>query len=425
VQPGDGVEQSLKKSRKDLLAFFSDLKAFLSMQLVDILFGGNKEEGVEPLPTIMTITQGDCNYANKLSSRITNQVPHATQAARSLMDMLAGLHLAAVAPLAGEEGGGESEGEGEGEGAEAEGEEAEEGAVQDATSKLERVRKALRARLLMQSNAVVDRARDCEERLCQHSLQGKKCRCDWDAAAFDGAGGDVEKFLAHHADVLYPAAEDAVLACLVRACKAVDGCAGLKKLEECVAGLELSQRFDCNVRPPQLGRDDAILAYLGCSAAAFGDSVTLLAGWRAYVRDWKKPAVALSPTAVCAFWRAHVDGRHASLIALGKLALKEFSRPISSACCERIFSYLTHMDANDRQTMGKDLLAMLLFLRGNWRLVHTMVVEEHAADMALRLKESQRSKRRRAAVDERQGEEAQAAAAAAAAAEEAQDAGMR
>lgn len=139
------------------------------------------------------------------------------------------------------------------------------------------------------------------------------------------------------------------------------------------------------------------------------------------MREWKKPASALSPTAVCAFWRAHVNGAHASLRALGKLALKEFSRPISSACCERIFSYLTHMDANDRQTMGKDLLAMLLFLRGNWQLVQTMVAEEHAAYAALRSSEIRRNKRRRAEVDKAQGEEAQAAAAAAAAAQAAEE----
>ena len=135
--------------------------------------------------------------------------------------------------------------------------------------------------------------------------------------------------------------------------------------------------------------------------------------------SWEKPAAQLSPAAVCKYWRAHAAGANASLSELGKQAIKEFSRPISSACCERIFSYLTHMDSSDRQTMGKDLLATLLFLRGNWSLVHLMAEEERRASVALRAAENERSKRQRAAVDDAQGRAAHAAAAQAAAEEEA------
>jgi hypothetical protein len=99
----DDVEQNLKKSRKDLLNFFGDLTVFGALQAVDILFGGSKEEGVESLKTIMAITQGDANYANKLTSRTTGVVPHAAQAARALMVMLSNLHLASVEPVAQEE----------------------------------------------------------------------------------------------------------------------------------------------------------------------------------------------------------------------------------------------------------------------------------------------------------------------------------
>ena len=88
------------------------------------------------------------------------------------------------------------------------------------------------------------------------------------------------------------------------------------------------------------------------------------------MESWAKPAEVLKPRAVCAFWQSFIDGDNLSLRALGKLALKEFSRPISSACCERIFSYLTHMDVSDRATMKKETMGMLLFIRGNWKLVH-------------------------------------------------------
>jgi hypothetical protein len=204
-----------------------------------------------------------------------------------------------------------------------------------------------------------------------------------------------------------------VLDILIKACKSVDACAGLQKLEECVAALELSQHFNCNERPPTLERDDDILAYLGQQDASLHEAGPLIAGWRAYASSWKKPKETLSPRAVCIFWRTYKDGSNPSLKALGALALKEFSRPISAACCERVFSYLTQMDTPDRATMGKKTLQMLLFLRGNWRLVHDMVDEEYAADVVRRAAIAQVHKRRREAV---QGEEAEATAAAAAAA---------
>ena len=103
------------------------------------------------------------------------------------------------------------------------------------------------------------------------------------------------------------------------------------------------------------------MAHLGASNVGFALASQLVAGWESYVAAWKKPAELLNPRAVCAFWRAYADGLNPGLSALRKLAIKDFSRPISSACCERIFSYLTHMDTSDRQTMSKELLTRLLF----------------------------------------------------------------
>ena len=245
------------------------------------------------------------------------------------------------------------------------------------------------------------KARECEE-----PLYGG----DWDAQDFEDQ--QVPKFRTSQED-LYPKSEQAVLDILIKACKSVDACAGLQKLEECVAALELSQHFNCNERPPTLERDDDILAYLGQQDASPHEAGPLIAGWRAYASSWKKPKETLSPRAVCIFWRTYKDGSNPSLKALGALALKEFSRPISAACCERVFSYLTQMDTPDRATMGKKTLQMLLFLRGNWHLVHDMVDEEYAADVIRRAAIAQVHKRRREAV---QGEEAEATAAAAAAA---------
>ena len=122
----------------------------------------------------------------------------------------------------------------------------------------------------------------------------------------------------------------------------------------------------------------------------------------------------LEPRQVFAFWKDYASGPNDALAALGRVALMRFSRPISSACCERIFSYLTHMDASDRQTMGKETLARLLFLRGNWRLVHQMLDEMHAAIVGARQSRAGEGKRRRAADAQDAGAAAQAAALAAA-----------
>ena len=93
--------------------------------------------------------------------------------------------------------------------------------------------------------------------------------------------------------------------------------------------------------------------------------------------------------------------------------MRSFSRPVSSACCERIFSYLEHMDASDRQTTGKATLQRLLFLRGNWRLLAQMTEEEYARRVDT---QAQSQKRQRALAEDTGEAKARAAQAAAAAA---------
>jgi hypothetical protein len=398
-EDGEDVEESLTKSRKELLKYFSSLTIFAAFQLVDIVFGGSKEEGVEKLPTLLTITQGSPNYASTLSSRTTGVVPSAAEAARNLMRLLASLHQCASEP-GGEEGESMEEEEEEGEG---EAVVVDASARQNATAKLQRVQRELHERLEAQTQAVISKARGAEERLYKG---------DWDVEDFENE--DVPKFVASQ-EALYPKVEEVVLFSLVAACKAVDACAGLVKLEECVRGLELSQRFNCNEQPVVLAADNEILAHIGCPDASLHLAIQLCAGYRSYVDNWQKPGTPLEPRQVFAFWKAYAAGPNPSLAALGKVAMRMYSRPISSACCERIFSYLTHMDVSDRQTMGKDTLAMLLFLRGNWRLLHEMIDEQHAANVAAQQARAGAGKRRRADEAMAAGAAAQAAALAAAA----------
>ena len=60
---------------------------------------------------------------------------------------------------------------------------------------------------------------------------------------------------------------------------------------------------------------------------------------------------------------------------IAKYAWYHLLRPISSAAAERIFSYLTHMDTSRRRRMKKTLLALNLYVRGNWRIKNMLVAE--------------------------------------------------
>ena len=65
--------------------------------------------------------------------------------------------------------------------------------------------------------------------------------------------------------------------------------------------------------------------------------------------------------------------------ALAPYAMRQFSRPISSAACERVISFLEHMDRSDRRQMKKETLRLLLFLRGNQDILDQLVQEVNAA----------------------------------------------
>ena len=289
-------------------------------------------------------------------------------------------------------------------------------------AKLDAVRKELEKRAEVQMIAVIELARECKEHL--HLAEEEEEEEEgaeeegWSEAKFKV---EVERFTLQETGKR-KGYVDAVMAALTSACKAVRDARGLKKMEEWVGGLEVSQHFDTN-KKPGVGRegdtDVAILAHLGVPGHPLGER--LIAGWRAYVKHWVKPPQTLPPPAVFEYWKECSQRDSPGMAALGRLAMRSFSRPVSSACCERIFSYLEHMDASDRQTMGKPTLERILFLRGNWRLVTQMIEEEYA-----RRVEVQAGGRKRKRALEEEGAEAKQrakdAAAADAAAKSAADA---
>ena len=155
---------------------------------------------------------------------------------------------------------------------------------------------------------------------------------------------------------------------------AVDGAAGLVKTEECVSGLEASQVFDMNKQPQDIANDAELLAHLNFTGN-YPLTENVLDEWREYVADWRAPSVTMSPTEVYAAWKAKL----ANMPALAPHAMRQFSRPISSAACERVFSFLEHMDRSDRRQMKKETLRLLLFLRGNQDILDQLVQEVNAA----------------------------------------------
>ena len=386
---GDG-DANLVKNRKQLLQFFSNPTIFAAVQLLEMLLGGNEELQVEPLTAIFTMSQGSHKYNTKLESRVTGETPRAAKASRGLLTMLLGL----FAP-----------------------EDADEVTQQNVSGALDSLKAALQKRLEEQSRVVVDTARAAKERLFggvwdEDAFGEPLLVCD----AFESV--DVPKFLAEEAD-RYPAILESVFGVLGKACKAVYEAEGLKKMEECVSGLQASQHFDVNKPPPGskggppgLTSDAEILSYLECSEVAYEKRSYIILAWKAYVAAWTKPmpkraasgedqAKELSPREVYDWWKKRGStSQDTGLRLLCEVAMRSFSRPISAACCERIFSFLEKMDDSDRRSMMKETLRRLLFLRGNWHLLDTMLKEEHAAHVFRHKQAGNKRARRRAAAAE-------------------------
>ena len=81
------------------------------------------------------------------------------------------------------------------------------------------------------------------------------------------------------------------------------------------------------------------------------------------------------PPELYAAWKAEF----ATMPTLAPHAMRQFLRPISSSACERIFSYLTHMDRADRSGTKKETLHLLILLRGNSEILDKLVQEAYAA----------------------------------------------
>jgi len=240
-------------------------------------------------------------------------------------------------------------------------------------ARLKRVFDELRIRAGQQAEAVVKSCKDNG-----HDILDS-------AEPFDEQGAAA--WIADQAVIYTNKVEPKLRAALAAAVLAVDDAAGLVKTEECVSGLEASQVFDMNKQPKDIVNDEELLKHLDFTGN-YPATENVVHEWREYIRDWRAPPAVMSPTEVYAAWKAKV----ASMPTLAPHAMRQFSRPISSAACERVFSFLEHMDRSDRRRMKKETLRLLLFLRGNQEILNQLVEEVNAARVAEDVGNAKRSR---------------------------------
>lgn len=107
--------------------------------------------------------------------------------------------------------------------------------------------------------------------------------------------------------------------------------------------------------------------------------------------DDKEVSSRRDARSVYRYWKTLLVSSSESARALARLALRHWMRPLSSASCERVFSYLTKMDTADRRSTGSSTLRNILMLRGNWRLVRQMLAERAAERVRHDLARSERA----------------------------------
>ena len=336
----NGAEASLTDAKKKLLHYFSKPLHFLAFQLIDIILGGDVGDKTEKLSTLFTITQGNPAYRARLNSSTTGEVPTAVQATRNLLARLKGLHYHWTGADAAMDVGSALE----------------QTEKRNIKGRLQRVFDELQKRAVLQAEAVVE---NCK--IENHDIMDAK-------KPFDQADADewVNDQLGLFKDRLLPKLQSALAAAVL----AVDEAAGLVKTEECVSGLEASQVFDMNIKPKDFADDQDLLRHLSFTRP-YPFTETVVEEWRTYASAWHAPPVRMSPTEVYEGWKA----LHTDMPTLAQHAMRQFSRPISSAACERVFSYMEHMDKPDRRRMKKDTLRTLLFLRGNQGVLENLLEE--------------------------------------------------
>jgi hypothetical protein len=331
------ADMSLAVARQTLLAYFAQPLHFLAFQVIEYFFGGDAGTQVESIKTVFSITQGDPNFAAKLTSKHTGVVPDCVSATKALIDHLIELHY--------------------------KWETRQDHVNADYQAE---VQKGDSDTLTAKSNVI-----DARNRF-RDMLKSKMGRyCDITIDYYKHINADIydeskpfdanvaAKWKVDQMQIYSSKTETILLNAVYKAVHAVDAAEGLQKTLECLKGLEISQAFDVNKKPKTFDLDNKILKHIGGSDHK--QVSMLLSQWKEYASEWKKPDQVLSPTEVYKYWEDNI----ADLNVLAPHAMRMFSRPISAAACERVFSFLEGMNKKDRCNMQGETLRKLLFLRGN------------------------------------------------------------
>lgn len=344
------ADMALSKARKILLDYFSQPKNFLAFQAMQILFGGNADN--ESLKTIFTITQGNPCFEAKLTSKDTGVVPDCVSATTGLLATLKNLHYPSKVlynsvshDFASEVAKGDS-------------------------SLLTRKKKVIDARKRFSDDLEKKMKRYLDVTIEYHKHLGINIFSENEA--FDAAVA--EKWRVDQMQIYTNTTAGIIMAALHEGMRAIQDAEGLKKTEECLEGLKLSQVFDVNKKPPKPFDDDSkLLHYIG--GVGHRNPDLLMEQWREYASEWER--TKLSPAEVYKYWEEKSEQWN----ILGPHAMREFSRPVSSAACERVFSLLEGMNREDRCKMQAPTLAKLLFLRGNSDIMRAALRDANALRM--------------------------------------------
>ena len=185
---------------------------------------------------------------------------------------------------------------------------------------------------------------------------------------------------------------------------AMNKCAGKAKLTEAVTMLKVKDAFALADEPVAIPAGDSsqLRKLLGVDKSEVRTAYfnKLAVQWNEHRAAWKPPTAVLTPATVHKYW-AMLDKSSPELSALARHHLL---RPVSSACAERVFSYLTAMDQPGNQRTSATTLRTLLMLRGNRPLMES-VLDDQAAVTAAKpqantARQAEAAKRAREGADE-------------------------
>jgi hypothetical protein len=88
----------------------------------------------------------------------------------------------------------------------------------------------------------------------------------------------------------------------------------------------------------------------------------------------------LSPVDVYRYWKGKRDDSN----ILAHYAMRMFSRPISSAAFEKVFSFMEEMNTKDRQDLTPE---KVLFVRGNSKTISSLLQDKNVRQIQDEIKQ--------------------------------------